>query len=105
MMLEELGLVVGDEAVALKCGVVTLISFMVLGALPAIPYIISSGILKSGDQQEIAVIVIGVVELFSLGFAKAAMIGLNKWKSGLETLIFGAAITAIGYAVGLLFKE
>jgi len=38
-----------------------------------------------------------------LGVAKAAMIGLNIWKSGLETLVIGAAITAIGYGIGLLF--
>jgi VIT1/CCC1 family predicted Fe2+/Mn2+ transporter len=56
---------------------------MVLGGIPALPYIISSGILKSEDQQVIAVICIGIVELFSLGFAKAAMIGLNVWKAGL----------------------
>lgn len=90
-----------DDALALKCGVVTLVSFMVLGALPAIPYIISSGIMSSSDQQTIAVICIGVVELFSLGVAKAAMIGLNIWKSGIETLVLGSAITAIGYLLGL----
>jgi VIT1/CCC1 family predicted Fe2+/Mn2+ transporter len=38
-----------------------------------------------------------------LGFAKAALIGLNKWKSGAEMLILGSIITAIGYAVGLAF--
>jgi len=43
------------------------------------------------------------VELFSLGIAKAAMIGLNIWKSGVETLLIGAAITAIGYGIGLAF--
>lgn len=102
MMLEELGLVVVDDVLAMKCGVVTLVSFMVLGALPAIPYIISSGIIGSDNQQAIAVICIGVVELFSLGVAKAAMIGLNIWKSGLETLVLGAAITAIGYLLGLV---
>ncbi len=76
-------MVVEDEIVARKCGVVTFVAFVIFGALPAFPYIISAGILKQTDQQEIAVICIGIVELFSLGFAKAALIGLNKWKSGL----------------------
>lgn len=93
-----------EEAMALKCGIVTLISFMVFGALPSVPYIISSGILNSGDQQEIAVISIGAVELFALGFAKASLIGLNPWKSGMETLILGAAIVGIAYGVGILLK-
>lgn len=67
----------------MKCGVVTLIAFMVFGVLPALPYIIGYGIVGSENQQLAAVLAIGVVELFSLGYAKAAMIGLNPWKSGL----------------------
>ena len=92
-----------DEEAARKNGVVTLVSFMILGTIPAIPYIISAGIIRSEDQQWIAVVCIGVIELFSLGFAKAALIGLNKIKAGLETLILGSVITAIGYAVGIAF--
>lgn len=56
---------------------------MVFGVLPALPYIIGYGIAGSENQQLAAVLAIGVVELFSLGYAKAAMIGLNPWKSGL----------------------
>lgn len=103
MMLEELGLVVEDEDVARKNGIVTFISFMILGVIPAFPYIISAGIMNQEDPQWIPVICIGAVELFSLGFAKAALIGLNKWKSGAEMMILGSIITAIGYAVGLFF--
>jgi len=61
MMLEELGLVVIDDILALKCGIATLISFMVLGALPAIPYFIIWGIMKNPAPQMIPVIIIGVV--------------------------------------------
>ena len=73
---------------------------MVFGALPALPYIIGYLIVGSDSQQLAAVLVIGVVELFSLGFAKAKMIGLNPWKSGLETLVFGVAIAGIGCGLG-----
>jgi hypothetical protein len=83
MMLEELGLVVGSEEEARKCGLVTLISFILLGGLPIIPYVISWGFVGSDMQQPVPVLLIGVFELFSLGFAKASMIGLNKWKSGI----------------------
>ena len=76
---------------------------MVLGGLPAIPHFISWGIAKSNAPQLIPVLIIGVVELFSLGIAKALMIGLGPIKSGLETLIVGAVITAISYAIGLAF--
>lgn len=103
MMLEELGMVVEDEVVARKNGAVTFVAFLILGGVPSLPYIISAGIIGSTDQQVVAVLCIGIVELFSLGFAKAALIGLNTWKSGLEMLILGSIITAIGYAVGLAF--
>lgn len=103
MMLEELGMVVVDDVVAMKCGVVTFVSFIVLGTLPVIPYIISYGIIGSDSHQLIPVVCIGVIELFSLGFAKAAIIGLNPIKSGMETLILGSAITGVGYLLGLAF--
>ena len=80
-----------------------MIAFMVLGGLPAVPYFISWGIAKSNAPQLIPVIIIGVLELFSLGMAKAIMIGLSPIKSGLETLIVGAVITATSYAIGLAF--
>lgn len=80
-----------------------MIAFMVLGGLPAVPYFISWGIAKSNAPQLIPVIIIGVLELFSLGMAKAIMIGLSPIKSGLETLIVGAVITAISYVIGMAF--
>ena len=101
MMLEELGLVMIDDVMALKCGVATLISFIVLGSIPALPYFIVWGIQKNPAPQTIPVIIIGVVQLFSLGTAKALMIGLNPLKSGLEMLIVGIFVTAVGYFIGL----
>jgi hypothetical protein len=52
--------------------------------LPLIPYIIGAGIIKDKQSQYgwIAIL-IGGVELFSLGFAKAMITGLNKIFSGL----------------------
>ena len=61
----------------------TLISFMVLGVIPVLPYIIGYGAIGSEKHYLGPVLAIGVVELFSLGFAKASIIGLNPWKSGL----------------------
>ena len=101
MMLEELGLVIIDDIQALKCGIATMLAFMILGILPAIPYFISWSINRSNASQLIPVVIIGAVELFSLGMGKALMIGLNPFKSGIETLLIGAVITALGYVIGL----
>jgi|694.fasta_scaffold139504_2 VIT1/CCC1 family predicted Fe2+/Mn2+ transporter len=47
--------------------------------------------------------VVGAVEIFSLGVIKASIIGQNKLRSGLEFLTIGAVATAFGYGIGLVF--
>ena len=83
MMLEELGLVIGDESDAKKFGLLTFISFMIFGGIPIVPYIISCEIAQTYEQQLIPVICIGFFLLFGLGWAKGALIGLKRFKSGL----------------------
>jgi VIT1/CCC1 family predicted Fe2+/Mn2+ transporter len=70
-----------DPGLAIKCGIATFISFMIFGIMPIIPYLISTKALHSENHQFVAAIVIGGVSLFSLGFAKAKLIGLNPFKS------------------------
>lgn len=72
--------------------------------MPIIPYIVSYA---NGDKetQHLAIsLIIGGVELFSLGFAKAMLLALNPIKSGIETLLLGAVTVAIGYGIGLAFE-
>ena len=105
MMLEELHLVVVDPVIAIKCGVVTFYSYIIFGVLPVLPYIVTSGAMKQENQPWVASICIAALVLFSLGFIKAVIIAKNKVKSGMEILIMGAAVTAIGYATGIAFPE
>ena len=102
-MLEELGLVV-DNSNPMWNGLVTFISFIVFGFLPILPYVISAGINKD-DQSHFMLIclVIGAIELFSLGFAKAVLVGLNAPKAGLESLVLGSLAIAVGYGLGYAF--
>jgi len=46
-----------------------------------------------------------MIELFSLGFVKASLIGLSKWKSAGETVCLGGLATGVGYLVGCLFSQ
>jgi VIT1/CCC1 family predicted Fe2+/Mn2+ transporter len=39
-----------------------------------------------------------------LGFAKAALIGLDKMRAGVEILFFGVVAAGIGYGIGLFFE-
>ena len=101
MMLEELGLVVDDSSPFWN-GVVTFFSFVLFGFLPLIPYVIGYGIRKDDHSQYLLIsLILGGVELFSLGFSKAVLVGLNKFKSGAETLVLGAMAVVLGYLVSL----
>lgn len=105
MMLEELGLVDDDDSSPFWNGVVTLAAFVLFGFIPLIPYVIGAGFEGNDKDQYLALsLVLGGIELFSLGFAKALLIGLNKFKAGLETLLFGGFATAVGYGIGLAFQ-
>lgn len=99
-----MGLVVIDEGIPFKCGITTLVAFIVLGGVPVIPYIIGHAIVGSDSHQFIGVVSVGVLELMGLGMAKGALIGLSMWKSGIETLLLGSLTTALGYAVGILIS-
>ena len=103
-MLEELGLVDSDSSPFWN-GVVTLGAFVLFGFIPLIPYVIGAGFEGNDKDQYLAwSLSLGCIELFSLGFAKALLIGLNKLKAGLETLILGGIAVAVGYGIGVAFQ-
>lgn len=83
MMLEELKLAPEDPDSPKKNGLATCLAFLVFGGIPALPYIIKMGIMKGNSHEWIPSLVLAIIVLFSLGFMKATLIGLNKWKSGL----------------------
>jgi VIT1/CCC1 family predicted Fe2+/Mn2+ transporter len=100
MMLEELGLVVDDSS-PFWGGVVTFFAFAIFGLLPLIPFIIGA---SDKTQYTYWAIIIGILELFSLGYAKAVLVGLNRYISGLESLLLGGFAVGVGYLIGLAFN-
>lgn len=104
-MLEELGLVV-DDSNPMWNGLITFLSFALFGFVPIIPYVIGWGIKKDDTTQYLWIsLVLAGVLLFSLGFMKAFILGLNKIKSGVETVVLGAIAVSAGYGIGLLFGQ
>jgi VIT1/CCC1 family predicted Fe2+/Mn2+ transporter len=94
-----------DDSSPFWGGVVTFFAFAIFGLLPLIPYIIGAGFGHDNQTQyTFWAIIIGVIELFSLGYAKAVLVGLNKYISGLESLLLGGFAVGIGYLIGLAFK-
>ncbi len=94
-----------DDSSPLIGGIITFFAFCVFGVMSLIPYIIGAGVRKD-DQTQYATIamIVGGVELFSLGFAKAILIGLNKLVAGIESLFLGSFAIAVGYGLGLALE-
>lgn len=104
MMMEELGLVKNDDLQApVKCGVATFIIFLLTGTLTLSPYILTWAIQGSEVHPWPYVLGISAVQLFSLGFSKGRIVGLNAWKEASQFVLLGATGTTIGYFIGKFF--
>jgi len=106
MMLGELGLVV-SLIPAWKIGMVNFSAFLVCGLLPLLPYIITAGFLQLEEGLMTISMIIGGVQLISLGIIKAKVIRLNGMavvKSSAEMFICGVVVVLMGYGVGILFS-
>lgn len=100
----ELGLVV-NHVEAWQIGLVNFSSFFIAGLIPLIPYILT---IHSDADMLICAIIIGILQLFTIGYVKATIIGGDaeaKYKSGIELLVFGGAVIIIGSFCGSLFGK
>lgn len=87
-------------------GFVTFLSFALFGFIPLIPYVIGCGIMNKSEHYLLISLILAGILLFSLGYAKAVLIGLSmvqRLKSAGETLALGAVAVAAGYGIGLIF--
>ena len=89
---------------AYMVGLVTFISFVIIGILPVIPYLV--GILKSKDDKEdlnkkyfIYSCIITAILLFGIGFSRGKII------NGLETLLVGGFAGFIAFTVSKYIKK
>ena len=98
MMVEELGLVEGDES-PLKNGVVTFVAFVVFGIIPLLPFIVAK-ISGLDDGLFIASTVLAGFTLFLMGVIKILFTMRPWWISGGETLMIGAFAAGSAYFIG-----
>jgi VIT1/CCC1 family predicted Fe2+/Mn2+ transporter len=81
-----------------KHGLATLLAFMIAGAIPLAPYVVS----LSPMPQLVISTLSTFVALFLLGAARALVTRDRWWQTGLETLALGAVVAAAAYGAGLL---
>lgn len=107
MMVEELGLMIGDDGpTPIRRGVVMFLSFCMFGLLPLGGFIgweAGYGIEHSRKSTEIAFLtacLVSLVTLFVLGFFKGRFVGQNATTSGLLMTLNGAFAGFIAFAIG-----
>lgn len=100
MMREELGILEDPEDKPALHGFVTFMAFLVIGAMPLIPYIFG---VPAHLQFTVSFIATGV-SLFIVGSLRS-LVTNQKWlRAGLEMLVVGALAAGAAYAVGAVVK-
>ena len=85
----------------LRTAMVTFVSFVVIGAIPLISYVIG---LPAAARFPTAVVLTGVA-LFAVGATRSAVGERPWWRTGLEMLVIGAGAAALAYGVGALLSD
>jgi len=104
---EELGLDVSLFENPTREGLVAGISTLVGGAIPVAGYLLGRlllGAVVNGFAALAIAFVVSAIFLFGIGSARSLVTGKGGVKSGLEMLTVGAAVAALTYGVGLLFR-
>ena len=103
MMTEELGLNEDPKSPVMK-GWVTFLSFVIVGSIPLVPYLLGLFIDSIREIQYPLSVGMTFVTFFLIGSAKTYVTGKSWWKSGVETLLVGALAAVAAYAVGYFLR-
>jgi len=101
MLREEFGLQI-DAPNAYKAAFTTFIAFIMIGAIPLIPFLIS--IIKP-DYLFVTSSIITACAFFGIGIFKGIVVKQNYLKTGLQTLFVGSAAASLAYFAGLWLKQ
>lgn len=95
MMRFELGLEAPDPRRARNSAATIAVSYIVGGLIPLASYIVISDIIAA------LLVSIGVtlVALFLFGFIKGKFTGLDRWRSGLQTVLIGGLAAGVAFAI------
>ena len=86
------------EALPARHGFATFLAFVVIGALPLVPYILPA---LTIDRFALSVLVT-LAALFGVGASRAIVTVDRWWSAGFEMLVLGVLVAAAAYASGYL---
>jgi len=101
MLREEHGLEEGGPE-AFRAAKATFIAFLVVGAVPLMPYFASAFV--DIPQQFMISIIMTAFAFLMVGWIKGRIVGVDKLRSALETLAIGGAAAGVAYVVGVLLR-
>ena len=78
-------------------GIATMGAFVLVGAVPLLPYL-----LVAPERRFGVAVAATLAVLFVVGALRSAVTNLRWWRAGLEMLLVGAAASAVSYGVGYL---
>ena len=84
-----------EEARPARHGIATLLAFVLAGAVPLAPYLVS-GV----SEKFLVAVILAFGALFSVRAARSLVTASRWWVSGLEMLGLGALVAAVAYATG-----
>jgi VIT1/CCC1 family predicted Fe2+/Mn2+ transporter len=103
MLVEEHGMTARTPA-PWRAAMATFIAFVVVGALPLVPYLSAAALgLATGRVFTWSVVLTGVA-FFAVGALKTRFVPQSWLRSGLETLAIGGLAAGLAFAAGILLK-
>lgn len=99
MLFEEHGMLPGHGS-AWRAASATFIAFVIIGALPLLPYIASTVLNFSDDVAFRWSVVMTGMAFFAVGAMKSRFVEQRWWAAGAETLAVGAAAAVLAFFIG-----
>ena len=103
MIQEELGYPLSEPS-PIKAGLVTFFSFLIIGFIPVISFVVNWVKKDLISDPFLLSIMLTAFAFFIIGALKSRFTNGKWYLSGMETLIMGSIAAAIAYFVGTLFK-
>lgn len=101
MLTEEHGIQVQPPS-ALKAALTTFIAFLVVGAIPLIPFLVS---FLTVNQQFMISTVLAAIMFFSIGMLKSLVFAKPMLYSGFSTLLTGGTAASLAFLTGYILRE
>jgi vacuolar iron transporter family protein len=101
MLTEELGISL-DGRSPLRAAASTLVAFVVVGAIPLLPFLLQFIFPNAAENPFCWCIILTAAAFFGVGAAKSRFVEQRWHWAGLETLVIGGAAAALAYMIGTL---